>query len=103
MNVNLDSPFTINQLSQNIGVSHQDARKQLLVASKLVHLKSVGRETQVILDSATLLLAQKFLLQMESQRERRLQLLKQFTQDTQSKVIEEGAPAFAQGNDIFHI
>jgi DNA-binding transcriptional ArsR family regulator len=78
------SPFTINTLSQNLGVSRQGARKQLqvLVASKLVHLKSVGRETQVILDTTTLQLAQQFLSQLENQWEQRLQVLKQLTQDT---------------------
>jgi hypothetical protein len=51
----------------------------VLVASKLVHLKSAGRETQVIIDTTTLQLAQKFLSQLENQWEQRLQVLKQLT------------------------
>ncbi|KXI29173.1 ArsR/SmtB family transcription factor [Paraglaciecola hydrolytica] len=77
------SPYTITELSDNLGISRQGARKQIqvLVSSNLVQLKPQGRETQVILDTATLQIARKFIAKLESQWELRLHALKRLTED----------------------
>lgn len=76
-------PYTITELSKNLGVSRQGARKQLqvLVSSNLVHLKPQGRETWVILDTETLQIARKFIAKLENQWEQRLDALKNFVED----------------------
>lgn len=77
------SPYTINELSKNLGVSRQGARKQIQVleSSNLVHLTPRGRETHVELDTKTLQIARKFISQLESQWEQRLEALKAFVED----------------------
>lgn len=77
------SPYTIGELSNNLGVSRQGARKQLqvLVSAKVVHLTPKGRETQVVLDTATLQLARKFISRLENQWDQRLKSLKNLVED----------------------
>jgi len=76
------SPYTIGELSHNLGISRQGARKQLqvLVAANVVQLKPKGRETQVILDTTTLEIARKFIAKLEQQWDQRLEALKIFTE-----------------------
>lgn len=77
------SPSTIGELSKNLGVSRQGARKQLqvLVSANVVHLIPQGRETQVILDAKTLQIARKFISKLESKWDQRLDALKNFVED----------------------
>lgn len=69
---------TIGELSQDLGVSRQGARKQLqvLVAADVVYLKQQGRETQVSLDTRALQTARKFITKLEQQWDARLTVLK---------------------------
>jgi DNA-binding transcriptional ArsR family regulator len=77
------SPFTIGELSKNLGVSRQGARKQLqvLVSAKVVHLTSHGREIKVTLDMSTLEIARKFICKLENQWDQRLAALKKLTEE----------------------
>lgn len=77
------SPSTIGELSKNLGISRQGARKQLqvLVSANVVHLTPQGRETQVVLDAATLEIARKFISRLESQWDQRLETLKNFVEN----------------------
>ncbi len=77
------SPNTIGELSKNLGVSRQGARKQLevLVSAKVVRLIPHGRETRVELDTDTLQVAQEFMLKLEKLWDQRLQALKSFVED----------------------
>ncbi len=81
------STYTIGELSNNLGVSRQGARKQLqvLVAANLVQLIPQGRETQVELNKATLHQAQAFIAKLESQWDQRLKSLKELVEDTDPK------------------
>lgn len=76
------SSYTIGELSDNLGVSRQGARKQLqvLVAANVVQLKPQGRETRVILDTTTLEIARKFIAKLEKQWDQRLEALKKFAE-----------------------
>ncbi|MCB1756472.1 MAG: helix-turn-helix transcriptional regulator [Gammaproteobacteria bacterium] len=77
------SPNTIGQLSQDLGVSRQGARKQLqvLVSARVVRLEPSGRETRVLLDTATLDIARAFIAGLEDQWDARLAALKDFVED----------------------
>lgn len=70
---------TVGELSENLGISRQGARKQLqvLVDTNIVHLDKQGRTTKVTLDMHTLKKAQLFISQLEKQWEMRLASLKQ--------------------------
>lgn len=72
------SAYTVGNLSKDLGLSRQGARKQLqvLVAANIVHLKPSGRETQVTLDASSLELARTFITNLESQWDQRLNALK---------------------------
>ena len=63
------STCTIGELSMNLGISRQGARKQLqvLVDANVVHLKQHGRLTDVTLDTKTLLIARAFITKLEHQ------------------------------------
>lgn len=76
------SPSTIGELSKNLGISRQGARKQLqvLVAANIVHLVPQGRQTQVTLDTASLVTARKFISRLEKQWDQRLKALKNFVE-----------------------
>jgi len=80
-------PATIGQLSKNLGVSRQGARKQLqvLVSANVVHLVPRGRETRVVLDAATLQTARKFIARLEYQWDQRLEALKNFVENAPEK------------------
>ena len=73
---------TIGELSKNLGVSRQGARKQLqvLVSAKLVQLIRKGRETQVKLNTAQLKVAREFIAKLEQQWDHRLDALKHFVE-----------------------
>jgi DNA-binding transcriptional ArsR family regulator len=81
------SPSSIGELSKNLGVSRQGARKQLqvLVSANVVQLIPQGRETQVALDAATLQIARKFISKLESQWDQRLEALKHFVENKAEK------------------
>ena len=76
------STHTINQLSQDFGMTRQGARKQIqvLVAANVVVLKPAGRETLVALDPAALETAHEFITKMEHLWDTRLLALKQFVE-----------------------
>ncbi|WP_416304951.1 ArsR/SmtB family transcription factor [Neptunicella sp. SCSIO 80796] len=76
-------PYTIGELSKNLGVSRQGARKQLqvLVSANLVHLAQKGRETEVILDTDKLATARQFIAKLEQQWDQRLHALKDFVEN----------------------
>lgn len=73
---------TIGELSANLGVSRQGARKQLqvLVDANVVHLTQQGRETLATLDTGTLEVARRFISTLERQWDARLEALKKFTE-----------------------
>lgn len=77
------SSFSIGELSENLGVSRQGARKQLqvLVSANVVHLIPQGRETRVVLDKESLRTARRFIARLEQQWDQRLEALKGFVED----------------------
>lgn len=77
------TPYTIGELSKNLGVTRQGARKQLqvLVSAKVVNLSTKGRETEVVLDTTKLEIARQFIAKLENQWDQRLQALKSFTEE----------------------
>ena len=77
------TPYTIGELSKNLGVTRQGARKQLqvLVSAKVVNLSTKGRETEVVLDTTKLEIARQFIAKLEYQWDQRLQALKSFTEE----------------------
>ncbi|MBU3003076.1 ArsR/SmtB family transcription factor [Paraglaciecola arctica] len=81
------SPYTIGELSKNLGISRQGARKQLqvLVSANLVHLSQKGRETEVVLDTDKLTIAKQFITNIEQQWDLRLQALKDFVENNPTK------------------
>jgi predicted transcriptional regulator len=76
------SPQNLHQLSDGLGISRQGARKQLqvLVSSKLVQLKPVGRETRAHLEIDQLQQAKVFISRIEDQWDSRLEALKHFVE-----------------------
>ena len=76
------STHTIGTLSENLGLTRQGARRQIqvLVDAEILHLKPVGRETQVTLDSSTLETARAFIAKLELQWDQRLQALKELAE-----------------------
>lgn len=77
------NPSTIGDLSKNLDITRQGARKQLqvLVAAKIVHLSPQGRETWVQLDVSTLEKARLFIAEIEKQWDHRLNALKLFVEE----------------------
>lgn len=75
--------YTIGTLSQDLDMSRQGARKQIqvLVSAEIVHLKPVGRETQVILNASSLAMGRAFITDLESQWDQRLAALKNFVEN----------------------
>lgn len=73
---------TLGELSQDLGVSRQGARKQIqvLVSAQLVHLTQCGRITEARLDHATLQQAQQHLDQLGKLWDQRLLALKDFAE-----------------------
>ncbi len=76
------STYTIGNISKNLGISRQGARKQIqvLVAAHIVQLKPQGREVNVTLDATSLKCAREFIARLESQWDKRLQKLKEFVE-----------------------
>jgi DNA-binding transcriptional ArsR family regulator len=76
------SSYTMNNLSKDLGVSRQGARKQIqvLLSAKIVNLSPVGRETLVSLDLSSLELARTFISNIEEQWDQRLNALKNFVE-----------------------
>lgn len=76
-------PSTIGELSSNLGISRQGARKQLqvLVNANVARLHRQGRETRVVLDIRTLKTAQDFIAQLERQWDSRLSALKNYVEE----------------------
>tara|TARA_R110002167_G_scaffold16347_1_gene64122 strand:- start:1172 stop:1486 length:315 start_codon:yes stop_codon:yes gene_type:complete len=74
---------TVGELSSNLGVSRQGARKQIqvLVNAKVVQLSQSGRQTHVTLDTKTLQFARSFISKLERQWDDRLRALKSFVED----------------------
>ena len=74
------SSSTIGELSTNLGISRQGARKQLqvLVDANVVHLEQRGRQTHVTLDTKTLEIARSFISQLELKWDSRLEALKHY-------------------------
>lgn len=77
------SPCSIGELTRDLGISRQGARKQLgvLESASIVRLKPVGRETRVVLDVGALQAARDFISQMERQWDKRLEALKDFVEN----------------------
>ena len=75
---------TIGELSKDLGVSRQGARKQLqvLISADLIQLIPEGRQTQVLLKTAQLKMAREFISRLEQQWDQRLMALKNFVEDT---------------------
>lgn len=76
------SPCTVGELSTNLGVSRQGARKQLqvLVNAEVVTLKQSGRQTDVSLNKHSLQVAREFIAQLERQWDNRLEALKEYVE-----------------------
>ena len=72
------SDCSIGELSAELGISRQGARKQLqvLVDAKVVRLAPRGRSTMVELELRTLVKARLFILELERQWDQRLNALK---------------------------
>ncbi|MCB1859554.1 MAG: helix-turn-helix transcriptional regulator [Gammaproteobacteria bacterium] len=78
------SPSTVGELSKNLGISRQGARKQLqvLINANVVHLKQRGRQTDVALDTKTLQIARQFITKLENQWDDRLEALKKYVEES---------------------
>ena len=77
------SPSTIGELSKNLDISRQGARKQLqvLVSANVVSLAPQGRETMVTLNAKALQIARNFIAKIELQWDQRLESLKNFAEN----------------------
>lgn len=77
------SSYTIGNLSKDLGVTRQGARKQIevLVSANVVQLKPVGREIMVTLDTSTLDIARSFIAKLENQWDERLKALKNLVEE----------------------
>ena len=75
--------LSIGELSKNLGISRQGARKQLqvLVDAKLVALRPKGRSTEVVLNHHKLRQARDFITHLEGQWDQRLVALKDYVED----------------------
>ena len=78
------STCTIGELSTNLGVSRQGARKQLqvLVDADIVILEQRGRQTDVSLNKHSLQVARDFIAQLERQWDNRLEALKKYVEES---------------------
>jgi DNA-binding transcriptional ArsR family regulator len=76
------STCTVGELSTDLGISRQGARKQLqvLVDAKVVHLKQRGRLTDVTLDTKQLQIARAFIANLERQWDDRLDALRKYVE-----------------------
>ena len=78
------STCTVGELSANLGISRQGARKQLqvLVDADVVHLEQRGRQMDATLNTKSLYIARDFISQLERQWDSRLEALKRYVEDT---------------------
>lgn len=76
------SPLTIIDVSHDLGVTRQGARKQLnvLVEAKVVRLVPNGRETKVYLNTVELVKAKRFIEGLEKFWDKKLHALKDFVE-----------------------
>lgn len=76
---------TVGQLSANLGMSRQGARKQLqvLVEADVIRLTPHGRQTRVSLNIEPLHQAREFIIELERRWDERLTALKHFVEDGQ--------------------
>src|SRR5690606_5212092 len=76
------SPRTLGELSEDLGISRQGARKQIevLASARVVQLVPSGRVTEVSLDTRTLETARQFIAMLEQQWDQRLAALQQFVE-----------------------
>ncbi len=76
------SPLSIVEISYDLGVTRQGARKQLgvLVDARIVRLVPRGRETEVHLNSVELGKAKRFIEELEKNWDKRLKALKDFVE-----------------------
>jgi DNA-binding transcriptional ArsR family regulator len=76
--------LTIGEVSDDLGVTRQGARKhlQVLVDVNMVTLEPKGRDVYVHLDTASLDDAKAFIAQLEKRWDNRLQALKQFVEES---------------------
>lgn len=77
------STQTLSSLSQNFDMSRQGARKQIqtLIAAEIVSLKPMGREMQVVLNTAPLIQGKQFISDLEKLWDKRLTALKDFVEN----------------------
>jgi DNA-binding transcriptional ArsR family regulator len=76
------SSQTIGNLTKDLGISRQGARKQIgvLESAKIVQVKPNGREMKVTLDVDALRAAKDFIARLERQWDTRLNKLKEFAE-----------------------
>ena len=79
------SRSTVGELSQNLGISRQGARKQLqvLVDANVVYLRQRGRQTDVMLVTKTLQIARDFIMKLERHWDERLEALKKYVEKSE--------------------
>ncbi|NQV86934.1 MAG: helix-turn-helix transcriptional regulator [Woeseiaceae bacterium] len=80
--LSIRSTSTVGELSTNLGISRQGARKQLqvLVDANVVYLAQRGRQTDVTLNTRTLEFARAYIAKLERQWDDRLEALKKFVE-----------------------
>lgn len=78
-------PQTIGELSADLGMSRQGARKQLKVleSAQLIQLRQKGRQTEVSLAVDQLQQARRFIERLEQQWDQRLHALKALVEGRQ--------------------
>ena len=76
------SSQNINELSKDLGITRQGARKQLqvLVSADVVQLAPQGRGTKVSLNTSALETARAFISKLEAEWDQRLLALKNFAE-----------------------
>ncbi len=81
--LSLDSEYTVNRLLEGLGITRQGARKHLQVLADvdLVHLRAIGRETEVSLDLKSLATAKSFITELEAKWDERLMALREYVEN----------------------
>ncbi len=77
--LSLGATYTMGDLTNNLAISRQGARKQVqvLVSASVLHLKPEGREVRVSLDMKSLKRCSEFITHIENQWDKRLRKLKE--------------------------
>ena len=78
----VSQPLALGELTKDLGISRQGARKQLqvLLDSGVVSTRTEGRETKVYLEVEALHKARDFISKLEREWEKRLNALKNFVE-----------------------